>query len=110
MTWAQARDAALDILTSEEYRASLHDRVVLSELPAMVEVMLWAYAYGRPRESREKPQEAPNDLLNMATGELVKRASLLAAKLNALPPEPPPEEHNERRVLTGVVVDSEGVA
>jgi hypothetical protein len=42
-----------EVLESKEYRESLYRRVVTDSLPPALEVMLYAYAYGKPKERVE---------------------------------------------------------
>jgi hypothetical protein len=44
---------AREILSSEEYRASLLRRIFLDELPPAVELLLYHYAHGKPVEKVE---------------------------------------------------------
>lgn len=49
----EASRFARDLLNSEEYRASLRDRIKSKTLSPAVEVMLWHYGYGKPPETVE---------------------------------------------------------
>lgn len=44
---------ARDILSTEEYRASLLRRIFLDELPPAIEALLYHYAHGKPVEKLE---------------------------------------------------------
>ena len=48
-----ARDFCRGILNSAEYRQSLRDRIVLGELPAQIECMIWDRAAGKVIEKIE---------------------------------------------------------
>lgn len=79
---SEARDFALQIVRSPEYRASLLNRVKAGTLPANIEAMLWAYAYGRPTERVEITHMSPAaQLAEMSVQELAERASLIAKVL-----------------------------
>jgi hypothetical protein len=47
------REFAEKVLASKEYRASLYRRVLLDELPAQIEALLYYYAAGKPTERVE---------------------------------------------------------
>jgi len=42
-----------EILESPEYVKYFNHRLMVGQLPAPLETMVWAYAYGRPRERME---------------------------------------------------------
>jgi hypothetical protein len=48
-----AESFARRVIHSREYRESLLRRVLLDELPAAVEALLWHYGYGKPTERVE---------------------------------------------------------
>lgn len=50
-TTREAREAARRILDSPEYKASIMRRIGNDTLPPAVEVMLWNYRYGKPKEN-----------------------------------------------------------
>ncbi|HLZ07813.1 MAG TPA: hypothetical protein VKT80_04445, partial [Chloroflexota bacterium] len=73
---------ALSILRSEDYRKSLLDRARAGTLPANIEAMLWAYAYGRPTERVEVTHVSPaSQMADMPVEELAKRAEIIAKVL-----------------------------
>jgi hypothetical protein len=69
---AQARELASRIVDSPEYLESLRARVIAGEAPQM-EVLLWAYAKGRPVERVE--QGGPGAFATMSDDELRQRLS-----------------------------------
>lgn len=79
---SEARAFALEIVRSPEYRKSLLTRVAAGTLPANIEAMLWAYAYGRPTERVEVTHISPAaQLAEMSVQELAERAALIAKVL-----------------------------
>jgi len=50
---ATIKEFAEKVLNSQEYRASLHRRIILDELPAQIEALLYYYAAGKPTERVE---------------------------------------------------------
>jgi hypothetical protein len=79
---SEARNFALTILRSAEYRKSLLDRVRTGTLPPNIEAMLWAYAYGRPMERVEVTHINPTaQLADLSLEELAKRAEIIARVL-----------------------------
>jgi len=58
-TTRSARTLAREILTSQEYRQTLFDRLKLGILPPAIEVAIWHYAYGKPVEHVKFEEVAP---------------------------------------------------
>ena len=56
----EGREFARGILGSEEYREWLEARVADKSLAPQLEVMLWHYGFGKPKETHE--HEFPNGL------------------------------------------------
>lgn len=47
------RDFCRDILSSDDYRASVLRRILIDEMPPAVEQLMYHYAYGKPVEKIE---------------------------------------------------------
>lgn len=78
----EARAFALEIVRSEEYRASLMSRVRTGTLPPNIEAMLWAYAYGKPMDRLQVEHVVPGAALHeMSLAELGERAALIGKVL-----------------------------
>lgn len=66
----RGREFAQRLVESEQYRKWLHDRIANQTLDASLERMLWAYAYGKPKETIELSTraaglaDAPVDVLH----------------------------------------------
>jgi hypothetical protein len=76
-----AQSFAKEILESPSYRASLKDRADRGKLSPHIEMMLWAYAYGKPIETIDVNVREHEDLKNLSIDELIARANLLGAQL-----------------------------
>lgn len=48
-----AREFALSIVEDESYRLGLQERALSGKLHPSIEVMLWHYAHGKPKETHE---------------------------------------------------------
>ena len=71
------RDFARDLLASEEYQESLKRRIVNGTLSPLIEILLYHYAYGKPKDTLEI-QRGPVDLSHLSNDELASRAHTLA--------------------------------
>jgi hypothetical protein len=71
-TKTEASRFARDLLQSDEYRASLQERIKNKSLSPAVEVMLWHYGFGKPPETveiidnRDTSQLTPSAMREMA--------------------------------------------
>lgn len=72
------------ILGSSEYRKSLINRIILGELPAQVECLLYHHAFGKPIERLEVEDKTPS-LENVSKKELELRAAYLLDLARGLP-------------------------
>jgi hypothetical protein len=81
----EAKNFALEIITSNEYRESVRRRAKAGTLPPPVEQMLWHYAYGKPAET-VKVEHTTSELEGMSPGELATRAAVLSEILRKLEP------------------------
>lgn len=52
-TKTEASRFARELLTSDEYRDKLRDRIAKGTLSPAVEIMLWQYGFGKPPETVE---------------------------------------------------------
>lgn len=77
----QAREAASRILDSAEYLMSLKTRANQGTLPPPVEIMLWHYRYGKPKDQIVITQSEEN-LTELTTEELALRAKAIADDLD----------------------------
>ena len=77
----QAREAASRILDSAEYLMSLKTRANEGTLPPPVEIMLWHYRYGKPKDQIVITQGEEN-LTELTTEELALRAKAIAEDLD----------------------------
>jgi hypothetical protein len=68
-----AKSFALEILTSQEYRQSIHNRIILGDLPPQLECLLYHYAYGKPVE-RVEVTDVPFDHDDLTIEQLEERA------------------------------------
>jgi hypothetical protein len=67
------RQFALELVNDETYRANLRERLLAGRLPAGVEVMLWYYAHGKPKEQLEvSGSVSGRDVSTMDTSELLQ--------------------------------------
>lgn len=91
------REFAQGILESEEYQQSLKRRIENGTLSPLVEILLYHYAYGKPKETVEI-RRGPIDLSGLSTDELAQRAHSLAKQI--LERESHEQEHltNERTI------------
>lgn len=71
-----AKDFALGILNSDEYRASIMRRVLLDELPPQIESLLYHYAHGKPVE-RVEVKDTTDPLEELSVEQLEERARRL---------------------------------
>jgi len=95
----EARTFALSIVRDPEYRANLLKAARTRTLPPAVEVVLLAYAWGKPTERVELGRPgAFDDLSSLTTDELAQRARLLAEVASSLTPEPESPEEQTRRL------------
>jgi len=78
---SEARQFALDIVRSPEYRASLLTRVKAGTLAPNIEAMLWAYAYGKPAERIVIDHNPAAELAELPVAQLAERAELIAKVL-----------------------------
>lgn len=78
----EAKNFALEVVRSDEYRASIWRRIKTDTLAPAVEVRLLEYAYGKPVERVEVTNLGEN-LSQLSTAELVARAELVTALLHA---------------------------
>lgn len=69
---AEGRSFARSILESQKYRDDLRKRAETGNLPSQVEVMLWAYAYGKPPDKLEIT--AGEDLTALSLDQLLEKA------------------------------------
>jgi hypothetical protein len=79
----EARDFCRLILESEAYRLSLVRRLANDTLPPALEVLIWHYRYGRPKEQVDIAFNAFADLEDMTPAELEERAKHLIEKIRA---------------------------
>ena len=84
-----ARDFARSVLCSYEYRRSVLQRVLLGELPAQIEVLLYHYAAGKPVERLEIEDKTPM-AATMSKEDVEQRILLLQSLLQELPDDDPP--------------------
>jgi len=79
----EGREAARQIIESDEYRKQLKERAKMGTLPPAVECMLWYYRYGKPVEnSRFVIDERINvDGLESDAGLLLARAEAVAKRI-----------------------------
>jgi hypothetical protein len=75
----QAQARARKILDSPEYEELLLERCELGTLPAVIEQLLWHYAYGKPTEHSEVVLKDERDLTQLSDAEL-ERETLLALR------------------------------
>jgi len=67
------REFALELVNDETYRANLRERLLAGKVPPGVEVMLWYYAHGKPRETLELTATVgTRDVSTMDTSELLQ--------------------------------------
>jgi hypothetical protein len=78
----EAREFALEILESAEYRASLQRRAADGTLGSM-ETTLWYFAFGRPKEHIEL-SVAAEDLSQLTNQELIERTTRILEELREL--------------------------
>lgn len=76
----QGQTFARQLLTSQTYRDELQKKIASGTLPPAVEIMLWAYAYGKPPEHIHL-SVSPEDLSALSVSELLQRAEALRAQL-----------------------------
>jgi hypothetical protein len=76
----EAREFALGIVRSDEYRASLVRRIANDTLAPQVETTLLAYAFGKPPERVEVAGDTSH-LADLSDEQLAERAELIAALL-----------------------------
>jgi hypothetical protein len=90
---ASVKDFARDILNSAQYRLSVLRRIVLDDLPPAVEIMLYAYAYGKPVDRLEVTDKtARKELTPEAIAIRAKRLQEIANLLAEEEATPPSEE------------------
>jgi len=66
------REFAEKLVTDPDYLASVEARAKAGKLPAGVEIMLWHYAHGRPKELLELSGSiGTRDVATMSTDELL---------------------------------------
>lgn len=71
------------ILESNDYQASLQDRIRNNDLSPAVETMLWYYAFGKPMEQVELTvREGEQDLSSMTVEDLLLKAKALEEALD----------------------------
>jgi hypothetical protein len=80
----EIKDFCLEVLRSDEYKASIKARAVAGSLGQM-EPLLWYYGYGKPKERVEISTPAFQDkLADLPPSELADRAAAIADYLNAM--------------------------
>jgi hypothetical protein len=77
------KEYAREILSSQEYRQSLMNLIVLGELPPGLHVLLHHYAYGKPTDYVEV-KDTTNRLEGLTPEQLEQRAMLLAERARQL--------------------------
>lgn len=76
---AIGREFATQFIQSEAYRASLQKRIETNTLHPVVEVMLWNYAFGKPKDDLDEGKVIEmNPLHEMTPAQLAARAAALA--------------------------------
>lgn len=78
-----AREFALRVLNSPEYRHSVYRRLMLHEFPPALEVLLHHYAYGKPVEKVEV-KDTSNPLETISLGTLKERVITLQRIISQL--------------------------
>src|SRR5688572_16922403 len=69
----EGREFAMLLVNDPVYRANLRERLVAGRLPPGIEVMLWYYAHGKPRETVElTAMVGTRDVSTMDTAELLQ--------------------------------------
>src|SRR4051794_37586393 len=77
----KVRDVCRDICEDPEYAADLLVRARTRQLGAM-EPVIWAYAYGKPKERVDIQVGVQEDLSQFSAGELAQRLATMAAQLD----------------------------
>jgi hypothetical protein len=78
----EARLAAAQIVDDPDYRAMMLERAKKGLLHPGVEMMLWYYRYGKPKDVFEiQPSGQSSDLRDASAEELAARAQLIAEEL-----------------------------
>lgn len=95
----EAREAALEILESPEYRDSLIERASEGTLPPVIEVMLWTYAYGKPKDYTGDEQVDGRDVKGLSMPELADRVTAITHKIRTLSAPNPQDVEEEQHGL-----------
>lgn len=74
----EAREFAQRLVDDEEYRRSLRDRLLAGSAGQM-EILLWAYAHGKPPDRVESG--GPGAFAELTTGELKERLATALASI-----------------------------
>lgn len=72
------------VLSSEEYRRSILQRITLGELPPALEMMIWDRAHGKTVEKVKLTSEVSNPLDKLTPTELRDRLHERVARLQTL--------------------------
>lgn len=95
----EAREFARTILDSEEYQASIRERIVARTLPPAIEVALLHYRYGKPSDTLDVFMHE-EDLSKLTDEQLKDKLLALSDELrrDALAEDEPPStpQHPER--------------
>lgn len=95
-----ARAACAKIVEDPKYLAALHQAAIDRTISPQMEQTLWAYTYGKPKETIEVKDNRGVELQDMTDAELAERARLASERLmaargaiaRALPPAQPSAE------------------
>jgi hypothetical protein len=77
----EAKNFALEVVRSEEYRNSVWSRAKTGTLPPQVEIELWNRAYGKCPDKLEVTGAAHAELAGLTTEQLAERAQLVSELL-----------------------------
>jgi hypothetical protein len=83
----ELRKAASDMINDRTYQKRLLEQLRTRRLRPAVEVMLWAYAYGKPIEHVEHAGTLLDELRALSPDELRQRALALAEKVKEDDPD-----------------------
>lgn len=79
----EAREFAKQILESQEYRDSLIKRIREGTLPSNIEMLLYHYRFGKPKDVVEFVPASTDQIQGMSNAELAVRAEALARAARA---------------------------
>lgn len=93
----EIRQFCREVLSGEEYRKALRERIRKGKLSPPVEVMIWGYAYGKPPE---KVELTINDAHRMSDHDLEVTVERLLFEMRETPLGPAPTDDDDEPAAT----------